>query len=544
MNFIDRAIAQIAPAAAVKRMAARKTLEILNYGYGEGGGSTKKKSTRGWTAVPGNPQEDIDYNLYELRGRSRDLYMNSPLGTAALKTNKTNVIGPGLRLKSRIDSEFLGMKEEQADFWERQAEREFAIWAESKHCDAQRLSDFFDLQALAFLGALMNGDSFALFKRAGPQSWMPYTLRIHLIEADRVSTPWASVTGMGGGISGKNQSNGNWIYSGVEVDKQGMVVAYHICNTYPQSSFVTGEPRKWTRVEAFGETTGSPNLLQLMEAERAEQYRGVPYLAPVIETLKQLTRYTEAELMAAVIAGMFTVFIKSQGPSSDMPLGEMIPEEQRESPDDPNVYEMGPGAINVLGTGEDVQIANPGRPNAQFEYFVNALSRQIGAGLEIPQELLQKAFQSSYSASRAALLEAWKMFRTRRAWMAKEFCQPTYEEWLAEAVAIGRIKAPGFFVDPAIRKAWSKAEWNGPAPGQVDPLKEVQAAGKRIALCLSTREKETIELTGGDYDRNVKQLAREQAQLKEAGLLVEPADDSKGGLSSEEILEFYKERGE
>ena len=60
--------------------------------------------------------------------------------------------------------------------------------------------------------------------------------------------------------------------------------------------------------------------------------------------------------------------------------------------------------------------------------------------------------------------------------MAKEFCQPTYEEWLAEAIAIGRINAPGFFNDPVIRRAWSRSEWHCPAPGPVNPVQEVQDA--------------------------------------------------------------------
>ncbi|GEA17750.1 phage portal protein [Moorella sp. E306M] len=518
MNLIDRTIAYFSPQAAVRRIAARKMLQILAAGYSEGGASTKKKSMRGWTAAAGSPKDDIDLNLNTLRARSRDLFMNTPLGAAALKTPKTNVIGPGLRLKARIDAEYLGLTEEQADAWERQVEREFALWAESKYCDALRISDFYDLQGIAFLGCLMNGDAFVLFKRNQPTAWMPYTLRLHLIEADRVSTPWANV--LLGSIEGVNPENGNQIISGVEIDDKGMVVAYWICNSYPITTGLDAAKRKeWVRVEAYGSETGRPNVLHLMDAERAEQRRGVPYLAPVIESLKQLTRYTEAELMAAVIAGMFTVFIKSQGPSSDMPLGSMIPDDQKIAADDQTVYELGVGAINVLNPGEDIEVADPKRPNSSFDAFVNALCRHIGAALEIPQELLQKSFQSSYSASRAALLEAWKMFRTRRSWIAKDFCQPVYEEWLAEAVAIGRIRAPGFFSDPAIRRAWSSAEWNGPAPGQVDPLKEVQAAGERIKLGLSTRERETIEITGGDFDRNIKQLARETTQMQQAGII-------------------------
>lgn len=511
------------------RMAAGQ-LKFANYGYGEGGASAIKKSLRGWMASLGSPKEDIDENLETLRARSRDLYMNSPIATAALKTNKTNVIGPGLKLKPQIDAEKLGITQEEADAWERNTEREFKLWAESVNCDALRISDFYDQQAVAFLSCLMNGDAAVVFKKAKVTTWMPYTLRLHLIEADRINTPLEA--GYINGFEGKNPKNGNRIISGVEVDEIGAVVAYWVCNAHPHSTGLdTIKNKQWVRVEAYGKNTGRPNILMLFEAERAEQRRGVPYLAPVIEAIKQLTRYTEAEIMAAVISAMFTIFVKTNGSQSENNLGEMVPEEQQlPKKENEAVYEMGIGAVNVLGPDEDISIADPKRPNTAFEPFMNAMCYQIGAALEIPHELLLKSFKASYSAARAALLEAWKMFRARRVWFAKDFCQPIYEEWLAEAVAIGRVKAPGFFNDPAICRAWCGAEWNGPAPGQLDPVKEVTAAEKRIKLGLSTRERETIENTGGDFDNNVKQLKREADMMGE----ISGAIPVKGGEKANE----------
>ena len=378
---------------------------------------------------------------------------------------------------------------------------------------------------------MQSGDVFALLKQTNPLPYMPYGLRIHLIEADRVSTPNSlnNVTSNGlFAIEGKG-SNGNRIVSGVEIDSEGGVVAYHVSNRYPQSLYLMGnaETIKWTRVEAFGKLTGRRNILHLMESERPEQRRGVPFLAAVIEPLKQITRYTEAELMAAVISGMFTVFIKTEGSSGENPLGSMMSDDDKVDSSDYS-YEMAPGAVNVLAPGESVEIANPARPNANFDGFVSSLTRYVGAALEIPQELLQKAFQSSYSAARAALLEAWKMFRMRRTWISSDFCQPIYEEWLSQAIAMGRIKAPGFFDDPVIKKAWCEAEWNGPAPGQIDPLKEINAAEKRINNGISTREQETMEINGGNFDKNIQQAKREQNKMKDAGL-IEDNTTLKGG---------------
>ena len=40
---------------------------------------------------------------------------------------------------------------------------------------------------------------------------------------------------------------------------------------------------------------------------------------------------------------------------------------------------------------------------------------------------------------------------------------------MAEAVARGRIQAPGFFADPAVRKAYTDCAWNGPARTNLNP---------------------------------------------------------------------------
>jgi lambda family phage portal protein len=481
-----RAKAEIAQAKAneqISKLKVRTVKEFVNSGYSEGGASRSKKALKGWTANSKTPQEDIDNNLNLLRQRSRDLSMNAPIATSAIKTSRTNVIGAGLKLKSKIDFNFLGLTQEQADAWEKNAEREFSLWADENCCDATGINNFYELQQLALKSWLENGDGWAVIKHKDPTPFMPYGLRIHLIEADRISTPDANKALKTSFYNAPTQTvgmadNGNVIYNGVEVDTEGKVVAYYVCNQYPNSN-LKGTRKVWQRVEARSEITGNPNILQLMESERCEQYRGVPFLAPVIETLKQITRYTEAELMAAVVTAFFTVFIKQNDSSNDFDFTDTFSESEKVD-EDPNAYELGPGTVNVLDEGEDVVIADPKRPASGFDPFVTALAKYIGAALEIPFELLTKSFMASYSASRAALLEAWKAFKMRRTWFSNDFTQPIYVIWLSEAVARGRINAPGFFNDRAIRKAWCGAEWIGPSPGQIDPVKEVNAAKLRV----------------------------------------------------------------
>lgn len=232
-----------------------------------------------------------------------------------------------------------------------------------------------------------------------------------------------------------------------------MVTAYWICNRHPlgSNSAVDAAGLTWQRVEAYGDTTGRRNVLHIMSRERIGQRRGVPLLAPVLESLKQLGRYTDAEITAAVISAMFT----------------------------------------------------------------NATIRLIGAGLEIPPEVMMKQFTTSYSAARGALNEFWRTCSMQRDGFTDDFCQPVYEEWFAEAVARGRIHAPGFFTDPARRKAYTACAWNGPARTNLNPVQEVDAAIKRVDAGFSTAQEETAQMTGGDYNRNIKLRMTEAKRKRE-----------------------------
>jgi len=115
---------------------------------------------------------------------------------------------------------------------------------------------------------------------------------------------------------------------------------------------------------------------------------------------------------------------------------------------------MGAGNMIELDTDEEIQIADPKRPNDSFDPFFISIVKQIGAALEIPFEVLLLHFTSSYSASRAALLVAWKFFMGRRIWLTRNFNQPIYEEFMTEAYIRGRLPLNGYFDDPNVKQAW------------------------------------------------------------------------------------------
>lgn len=470
-------------------------------GYADAGASTTKKSLRAFNAVSGSPVSDIDFNNATLRQRGRMLYMASPVAAAAINTNRTKIVGSGLKMRCAINAKRLGLSEKAAQDWCEKTEAEFRLWSENRHaCDMLGENDFFEMQQLAVKSWLMSGDVFALIKREKPTCLNPYSLRLQLVEADRVGTPFSHCRAGYGTTEGV--INGHEVHDGVEVNGNGRIIAYHICNGYPEFPTKSVE---WVRVKAVGEKTGLPNILHIMDAERPDQYRGVSYLAPVVEMLLQSRRYTEAELTAAIIQSYLTAWIETDADTTGMPIfgDEDSEEEYDENP------EMGPGNIIHLKSGEKVQFGNPNIPTAGFETFTKSIIKQVGAALELPYDVLIKEFNSSYSASKGALEEAWDVFRMRRSQFVNDFCQPVYEIWLTEAVARGRITAPGFFDDPSIRAAWCNARWDGPAQTHLDPLKDAKANLLQVQNGWKTNEQVAREFYGVNWRENMQDLRRE-----------------------------------
>lgn len=478
------------------------------------GASRSRRSLSEWHPGGGDADSDVLCDLPTLRERSRDMVRNVPLAGGAINTKVTNVVGTGLRLQSQIDADFLGLTEEQALTWQDQAEREFNNWACSEDSDAERTLTFAEQQELAFRSTLENGDCFALMpfiERPGA----PYGLTVQLIEADRVSNP-----------NYKNDTD--TLMGGVQKDRVGAPVRYHITNKHPGRMYQT-QGMEWTAYDAFGERTGRRNVLHLYHKLRIGQSRGFPDLSPVMELVKKLGTYTDAEVDAAVVTSFFAILTKTPqrqglGPAA---LGGGSTATAKSEP-----YKIGPALVLDLKNDEDFETVNPNRPNTAFDPFVMAVMRQIGVRLELPFEILIKHFTSSYSAARAAIEDAKRFFRMRRQWLASNFCQPIYETLLYEAVARGRLAAPGFLIDPMIRRAYCgnfNEQWIGPSFGQIDPMKEYQAREIAEDRGWITAAENTSEVSGGDWDHKIRRRKREDALRGPIGDRPAPEPDMNPG---------------
>lgn len=485
--------APAAPAVRHRRQGINP-VSLINFFYGGGGAYEAAgigRVFKNWQYSQGVADAEILGDLSTLRERSRDLYRNNSIGRGVIGTMVTNVVGGGIKLQAAPDRTFLGMTDEFAEVWEDNVERKFNNWAGSKNSDAARSATYYDLQSLAFLSYCHSGEIFAMLpilERNGKNQ-----LCVQLIEADLVQ-------------NGPGQFTNRFCRDGIEVDEYGAPVAYNIRT----------DTMSWTRVPAYGEKTGRPNVIHLFKQERPGQSRGVPMLSSVVENIKQADRGSKAVLAAMVVQSLFTAFIKSNNPNAldtIIPGAANSPTSSSTLDDDDYDYTMAPGAVLKLKPDEDITFANPSQPKSEFESFMMAHLVWVGMATGIPYEILSKKFLASYSASRASRIEAWRFFLTERAKFNRDFNQAIYQEWLTIEILEGRISAPSFFASDDMMQAYCRAEWLGSSMGQIDEKKEVEAAWERVQRGFSTFTQETAAMNGGDFTRNAKRLKREAALI-------------------------------
>lgn len=463
------------------------------------------KNTLGWATSMGSADADTIPYANPLRWQARDLDRNNPLAAGGIDTIVDNVVATGLRPQSSIDRTILGLSEDEASRWQTEAERFFYLWANSRDGDVTRQGDFWEHQALVLINTLLSGDVFTI-RRFKERRGAIFGTCLQMVEADRCETPPEME-----GIDSR-------VYGGVEVDPDGEPRRYHFLKNHPGDVYLRGKalaPHEYVAVNAYDDQ-GVPLCLHHFARRRPDQKRGISLFAPVMEQFKQLGRYTEAELTAAVVSGMFSVFIKTPSPTGSV-LPGTIPGQvggKQVTPNGTGLTKLQSGMIMDLAPGEDVEFANPNRPNTAFDPFTASILKHIGVGLGLPHEVLVKHFTASYSASRAAIMEAWKMFRRRRQWLVSSDCQPIYAWVISEAVSRGYLRAPGFFDDPLRRAAWLGTTWRGAPMGQLDPLKEAKAAKEWLGIPGAlTVQQLTAEQFGTDYEDNLAQVARERAQI-------------------------------
>lgn len=400
-----------------------------------------------------------------IAARAAHFALNSPLGARGTEVLSANLIGAGIKPRSLHPDE-----RTRAGL-----HRRFLAWTD--HADAEGLGDFFALQAQAARDLVVHGEAlFTLFP--DPATLSPQLRRLHPDQLDRSLT--------------RDLDGGGRIFQGVEFDRRGRRVAFHIRPHAPGDGLATyATPTRY----------GADEVLHLFRQIAPGQVRGLSWFAPVLLAAKDLDALADAMTVRAKIAALFAGFIRKPdgGPLLD---GDQAGSELDVS--------LEPGAMISLAPGDDVEFPTMPDQGGASALMTQQL-RAIASGLGLTYEQLTGDYsQVNYSSARAALLEFRRFVEgVQHHVIVFQFCRPIWRAWVRSQVLSGAIPATAFARD---RAAFEAVKWLPPAWAWVDPQKDAKAAQIVLESNLRSRS-EIIAERGYDAEEVDAEILADAARL-------------------------------
>lgn len=516
MTALDKIVGYFSPSALAKRLGAAKTVKMLSESvYNPRGRSQQTRDYHPF--YPSNPNFGASFEHPDGQQRSMGLFSENAIGAGIVNAMVDGSIGNGLVLESAVKKSILGISDEQAAEIQKKIETYWNMWANNPSLsDHYGKQTFGSLQREAFITALSMGD-------------ILQHIKIVRINPSGMVVP--QVQNIAGQCVRSNSLSSDNVVAGVETDANGREIAYHVAKNPSSESLPDPDsvrvPKYSTRGRLMYNFVTWGNIVP-------NQRRGRSILLRVAEQIIQMGRYSEAELVKAIIQSYMTIFItKSNDADESDPESSLLDQmktastgwnaydadgNQIEATDSERQMSLAPGAIIELNKGENPVLPESKSPVAEFWHFMEAQLKMVGMAVGLPYEVLIKCFNSNYSASQAAIQDAargWKISSTEWAY---KYCQPVYEQFVEMLVRQGLIECDGFFDDEFKRLAWTSANWHGPVVLNIDPIKNVNASILAIDKRLTTREIEARKLFGNDFDAVVARSAEEEKLLASAGL--------------------------
>ncbi len=446
------------------------------------------------------------YDYYSLRALSRQLYIESMIGAMIVDRMVTNVIHSGLDLNPEPDQRLIGIEDDEK-YFEKIDELEslFELWAEDEEADWSETNDLGTLEHIAYVEAFIEGDILRM-ERIDRKTLLP---KIALISGRHVRNMPES--------DAKKQHSKNTVRHGVEKDRRGRVVAFHVNGGgdtgVPKLVIVKARNRKGRLIANL--VTSEPLLPGMT--------RGRPLLSRIIQPANQIDKFIGYEMEAAKLNAKVAMWIEnSAGEASEFNRNNIGAKLQdKDANGKPTEREMFGAVISGLAKGEKINSHDTARPNIGGAKFIEAILNLIAASMGIPPSILKLMFSSNYSASRGEIIEFNTGILKNREFFAKQFSKRNYRSWLYCTVTKGDIKAGTYRKalgddNRLVKKAWEKCVFTGYIKPHLDPNKETKPLILQIDEGLTTRERSSRALNGTSARLNMKRLIVENKALAEA----------------------------
>ena len=354
--------------------------------------NTRYRARRGTTPIR---SEEIELNSSDrdrLVATCLEFRRNNPVVASLSRLRKADIVGRGLIPQpatgdDETDSNIL-------DAWMK--------FAESP--EATGMMDMREMQQQMIDSLLFYGDCGLIVGKDNVQ----------FIDGSRIGNPSGEFT----------SSEDSSFQNGVEVDKIGKPLSYVVGNR------VSGTLRDTKLIPAR-------DFIPFLRRVRPNQYRGVPELATVINTLQDCDEYDRVEMMAAKVSASLSVVVKREN-SYEFELQNRLDAGEQDSGG--NLEQFEPGRFHYMEPGEDVSVVSSnGRPNVDGIQWVSYLLRKVGSAVGIPLEfLLMEIGGSSFSASQGVVLQYQQTVESYQSDLIRVMGR-LYRRWLSQQIAAGKI---------------------------------------------------------------------------------------------------------
>lgn len=527
--------------------ATGEPLKQLSMGGALEGAERNHRETVNWSPPMLSPDRAINGVKSMADARGSDMVRNDGYAYGVSALHKDNIVGSQYRLNAQPNWRALGIPEEIGKKWAEEfqvvVEARFNTVAESPSCyfDASALNTFTGLIRLGVCGWTMTGEVL------GTCEWIkdprrPFKTAIQMISPDRLTNP-------------NGMSDDRFLRRGIRKNIYGQPLSYSIRMTHPSENY-DANSFTWKEVPAM-KPWGRRQVIHIFEQMFPDQSRGVAEMVSVLKQMKMTKKFQDVVLQNAVINASYAAAIESELPTSDVFAAMGAGGDPVQGMQDYLGAYMGSlsqylnGASNIQIDGAKIPHFFPGTklnlqpmgtPGGVGTNFEESLLRHIAAGLGVSYEQLSRDYtKTNYSSARASMNETWKGMQGKKKTVSDRMATEIYALWLEEEINAGSIPLPpgktsDWFYEPMVKDALIQCSWIGASRGQIDEMKETQAALLRIAGGLSTYEIESARL-GKDFREIFEQRERENRMMAERGLtfstnVVKPNGDNEDNASS------------
>lgn len=513
-NWLDRMVSYVSPVAGAQRMQARYAMAAAQHmarGVATGmvTGVRRLSGSHEGTLGNWNPRrelplaETLSYDA--TMSRAESLAVNDGHATSCVDALALNVVGAGLRPQSYPQASVLGISEDVAADFADSAEEAWNLWCTEAH--AGDTLHFDDLQYEAVRSMFVTGEFLQL------PVWLEtpgrtFGLALQPLHPARLRTPCDL------------QSRAN-IRLGVQLGRCNRPEGYWIANPRENTSLAGLNSKDFLFVpRMMGQRF---TCLHGFHSNMPEAVRGVSILSPAIKQFRDLADYVDYELVGALIAASYTVFVET--PTDVLNTGTSLSGDKTGG--NKGYAEVQPGTLTMGLAGHKPHIISSARPGPTFDAFYERILRAAAASTGQPYEMVAKDFsRTNYSSARAALLEVWKLHTLYQEWFVRSYLIRLWSMVMEEAWQRGLLavpsSAPDLNASPRIRRAWLNGVWTRPPRGQIDPVKERDA--EQIGLDNLTETRTAIcHGRGLDFETVARTRQREQRLIDKLGLTPAPA---------------------